>query len=179
MARPAHSGQDPRLCFGARGVQREQLLPVDRHVARGLDAQADFAPVDVDHGDADVFADVDLFAQFAAEYQHGRDSSFERDGGRPAFKFYATIEKGVDTGGAILYSPQLPTTAVAVTAPTTAPIPPHLPGATVIIFSGCARRAGGLAGAPGGNGPRHPRKPTRGGRRHNPSLDTRRRLTRG
>src|SRR5262245_34687738 len=49
----------------------QQLLPVDRHVPGGLDAEADFAAVDVDNGDADVIADVNLFAEFSAQDQHG------------------------------------------------------------------------------------------------------------
>src|SRR5262249_42172855 len=44
--------------------------PVDRHVPRGLDPQADLAAVDVHDGNADVVADVNLFAQFAAQDQH-------------------------------------------------------------------------------------------------------------
>src|SRR5436305_738185 len=50
--------------------QRQQLLPVDRHVARRFDAQADFAPVGVNDRDADVFTDVDLLPELSAEDQH-------------------------------------------------------------------------------------------------------------
>ena len=55
---------------GFRVLQRQQLLTVDRHVSRRLDAQPDLAPVDVHHGDADIFADVNLLTQFAAQDQH-------------------------------------------------------------------------------------------------------------
>src|SRR5687768_12692375 len=48
----------------------EQFLAEDGYFARGLDAQADFAAVDVYDGYADVVADVDLFSQLAAQHQH-------------------------------------------------------------------------------------------------------------
>src|SRR5689334_13803908 len=134
----ARSRQHARLRLDARGVQREQLLPVDGHVPGGLDPQPDLAAVDVHHGDADVFADVNLFAQFAAEYQHGRDSSCERDGGQPALEFYAMIAPGVATGGVILYLPQLRPVAVAATAPTTVPTTPRRTAATRAPIIACA-----------------------------------------
>src|SRR4051812_46423645 len=53
-----------------RVVEREQLLPVDRHVPRGFNAQPDLAPVDVHDRDADVVPDVNLFPELPAENQH-------------------------------------------------------------------------------------------------------------
>src|SRR5262245_24512549 len=51
-------------------LQRQQFLPVDRHVTRCLDPQADLASIDVHDGDADVVTDVDLLTQFATQDQH-------------------------------------------------------------------------------------------------------------
>src|SRR5206468_16566 len=48
----------------------QELLPENRHLAWGLDAQTDLAPVDIDHRDADVFADVDFLTQLAAQDKH-------------------------------------------------------------------------------------------------------------
>src|SRR5262245_60332205 len=53
-------------------VQRQQFLPVYGHVARGLDAQANLAPIDVDHRNTDVLTDENLLAKLAAENQHCR-----------------------------------------------------------------------------------------------------------
>src|SRR5437868_7153669 len=52
-------------------LERQQLLAVDGHVARGVDAEANLAPVDVHDGDTDVVTDVDFFTELAAEDQHG------------------------------------------------------------------------------------------------------------
>src|SRR5262249_43216882 len=92
-AGPASRGRDGRRrrrggAFGP-GLERQPLLTVDGHVARGVDAEANLAPVDIDDGDADVLTDVDLFTELAAEDQHGRYPPSARRGCRPA-EFYAT-----------------------------------------------------------------------------------------
>src|SRR5438132_243103 len=53
-----------------RPLQGQQLLPVDGHVARRLDAEADLTAVDVHDRDADVLPDINLLAEFSAEHQH-------------------------------------------------------------------------------------------------------------
>jgi hypothetical protein len=53
-----------------RDSQWQKFLPEDRHVAGGLDAQADFTPINVNDRDGDVFADLNLFSKFPTEYQH-------------------------------------------------------------------------------------------------------------
>src|SRR5437763_1022876 len=52
------------------GAIREQFLAENGDVARCFDSQPDFAPIDIDDGDADVVVDVDLLAEFPAQYQH-------------------------------------------------------------------------------------------------------------
>jgi hypothetical protein len=52
--------------------QREQLLTVNRHVARRLNAQADLASINVNDRDTDVISDENLLAQFPTENEHGR-----------------------------------------------------------------------------------------------------------
>src|SRR5690242_16005054 len=51
-------------------LQGQQLLAIDGHIARCLDAEANFAPIDIDDGDADIVTDVNLFAQFTTQDQH-------------------------------------------------------------------------------------------------------------
>src|SRR5207244_3209767 len=65
------NGRRVRLPLGLLLVQREQFLPVNRHVARGLDPQANLAAIDIHNGDTDVIADVDLFPELTTEYEHG------------------------------------------------------------------------------------------------------------
>src|SRR5262249_33341277 len=48
----------------------QKLLAVDGHVAGGLDTQADLPTVDVNDRDANIVADIDLFAKFSAQDQH-------------------------------------------------------------------------------------------------------------
>src|SRR5262249_15095834 len=48
----------------------QKLLAVDGHVAGGLDTQADLPTVDVNDRDANIVADIDLFAEFSAQDQH-------------------------------------------------------------------------------------------------------------
>src|SRR5262249_50914069 len=55
---------------GLRALERQQFLAIDRHVPRRLDPQADLPPVDVNDRDADIFPDVNFFAEFSAENQH-------------------------------------------------------------------------------------------------------------
>src|SRR5262249_49366471 len=77
-ARPSARSVKRRLMRGDDGVghrgfvplQRQQLLPVDRNVARGFDAQTNLASVDVHDRDADIIADVDLLTEFPTEDQH-------------------------------------------------------------------------------------------------------------
>jgi hypothetical protein len=56
--------------FGSsrRDFVAQKFLPEDRHIAWGFDAQANFAAIDIDNGDADVVVDVNLLTQFSAEY---------------------------------------------------------------------------------------------------------------
>src|SRR4051794_40724552 len=60
--------------FIRRGCSRlgvaQEFLTEDRHITRGFDSQTNLAAINVNHGDADVVADVDLFTQFSAQYQH-------------------------------------------------------------------------------------------------------------
>src|SRR5262245_33523208 len=98
-ARGTHRRPDPASGRGGgrcgsvwrRMVERQLLLPVDRHVARGFDPEADLAAIDVHHRDADIVADVDLFPELAAENQHFASlllATYGRGRGVPA-KTYA------------------------------------------------------------------------------------------
>lgn len=49
-------------------MQREQLLPINRHIARSFDTKSDLAAVDINYGDADVIANENLFPELATEY---------------------------------------------------------------------------------------------------------------
>ena len=60
-----------RLPFGFLLVQRKQFLAVDGDIPRSFDPKADLAAVDVHNRDADIVSDVNLFPEFATEYQHG------------------------------------------------------------------------------------------------------------
>jgi len=46
------------------------FLPVDANVPRGLDAEADFASLDVHDGDLDAVTDEDDFAQLPTQNEH-------------------------------------------------------------------------------------------------------------
>ena len=45
---------------------------IDAETARGFDTDAHSASLDADHGDGDLVADEQTFANFAAEHQHIR-----------------------------------------------------------------------------------------------------------
>jgi hypothetical protein len=47
------------------------LLPVNAHGGRGVDPQANPAPLARDHDDADLFANHDCFADTPTKDQHG------------------------------------------------------------------------------------------------------------
>jgi hypothetical protein len=49
-------------------MQREQLLPIDGHIARSFDTQTDLATINIYDRDADIIADVNLFPELATEY---------------------------------------------------------------------------------------------------------------
>src|SRR5262245_29870193 len=72
ISRSGLLGRDRRRVRLGRlvALKRQQLLAENRNIPRGLNPQADFAAVNVHHRDADVFADVDLFTQFATQDQH-------------------------------------------------------------------------------------------------------------
>jgi hypothetical protein len=52
-------------------VEGQQLLPVDRDLPGGGDADADLVAVDVDDRDPDVVADADLLTDLAGQDEHG------------------------------------------------------------------------------------------------------------
>ena len=54
------------------GLCTQELLPEDRHVARGFNSQADLVAVDIDHGDADVVGDVNFLTEFPGKNEHCR-----------------------------------------------------------------------------------------------------------
>ena len=56
--------------LAGRGFEGEKLLAKDRHVPRRLNTEADFAPVDVHDGNADIFPDENLFAKLSAQDEH-------------------------------------------------------------------------------------------------------------
>ena len=48
----------------------KEFLAINGNIPGGFDAKAYFAPVDVHHSDANIIANVNLFAEFSAEHQH-------------------------------------------------------------------------------------------------------------
>jgi hypothetical protein len=59
-------GVDPATRRGhGAGATIDQLGPDDRDRPRGFDAQADLPPLESDHGDANLVADVQLFHELA------------------------------------------------------------------------------------------------------------------
>jgi hypothetical protein len=49
-------------------MQWEQLLAINRDIARCFDAQTDLAAIDIDNRYADIIADENLFTELATEY---------------------------------------------------------------------------------------------------------------
>src|SRR5437773_4989367 len=70
LSAPKLASRDRLGVFRPGRVQRQQLLPIDRHVTGRFDPKPNLAAVNVHHGDADVVADENLFAKLAAEDQH-------------------------------------------------------------------------------------------------------------
>jgi hypothetical protein len=62
--------QGGRLIPGRRNSQWQKFLPKNRHVAGGLDSQADFTPINVNDRNANVFSDLNLFSKFPTQHQH-------------------------------------------------------------------------------------------------------------
>jgi hypothetical protein len=48
----------------------QQFLPVNRNVPGGFDPQANFATVDIDDRNTDIFPDEDFLTELSAQYQH-------------------------------------------------------------------------------------------------------------
>ncbi len=48
----------------------KEFLPINGNISGCFDAKAYFAPVDIHHCDANLIANVYLFAEFSAEHQH-------------------------------------------------------------------------------------------------------------
>jgi hypothetical protein len=76
-------------------VQREEFLAVNGNVARGFDAEADFAAINIDDRDTDVVADVNLLSEFAAQYEHGSSPSVVRRASAFVPQAYARNAQGV------------------------------------------------------------------------------------
>jgi hypothetical protein len=67
-------------------------LAKNGNLARGFNAQADFATVDIHDRDADLLTDMDLFTQFPAQYQHIASPCAQLLGSFPV-QFYFMIPK--------------------------------------------------------------------------------------
>jgi hypothetical protein len=51
-------------------AERDELIPVDPHMRRSFNPQANFVPANVDYRDADRVADADSFLRLPGEYEH-------------------------------------------------------------------------------------------------------------
>src|ERR1700687_3346889 len=60
-------GCSSRRCVG---LEWKQLLSKNRNLTWCFNSQPNLAPVDVHDGNADIFANTDLFTQFTTQHQH-------------------------------------------------------------------------------------------------------------